>query len=229
MQRSILLGKAAVFVSKIQGGLCRVLLSPGSYKHTVPDLPYDYKALEPVMSAEILRVHHDKHHTTYVNNLNIAEEQMAEAIAAKDVVKAISLQSSLRFNAGGHLNHSMFWQNLSPNGGGKPSGRLANAINADFGSFEEFKTRLTARTIAVQGSGWGYLAYNPVTHRLEVTTTSNQDLLEATTGLKPLLIIDVWEHAYYLQYKNMRADFVKAIWDIINWNDVTERYNKCAA
>ncbi|KAF5398953.1 Superoxide dismutase [Paragonimus heterotremus] len=197
-------------------------------KHTLPDLPYDYNALEPTISAEIMRLHHSKHHATYVNNLNVIEEKIAEAQSKNDTSSIISFQPALRFNGGGHINHSIFWKNLSPKGGGVPSGSLANAINRDFGSFEEFKTQLSTATIAIQGSGWGWLSYNPMTKRLQIVTCPNQDPLEATTGLKPLLGIDVWEHAYYLQYKNARADYVKAIWKLINWSDVSERLS-CAA
>ncbi|VDD79718.1 unnamed protein product [Mesocestoides corti] len=195
-------------------------------KHTIPDLPYDFGALEPVISAEIMQVHYLKHHGTYVNNLNIAEEQLAEAIHKNDVTKMISLQPALRFNGGGHINHSIFWCNLCPNGGGEPSGALADAINRDFGSFDAFKERMTATTIAIQGSGWGWLGLEPASGKLRIATCANQDPLEGTTGLKPLLGIDVWEHAYYLQYKNVRPDYVKAIWKIINWKDVADRFAK---
>ncbi|XP_018654488.1 putative superoxide dismutase [mn] [Schistosoma mansoni] len=195
------------------------------FKHTLPPLPYEPNALEPVISGEIMQLHHSKHHATYVNNLNIAEEQYAEAISKSDVTKMISLQPALRFNGGGHINHSIFWHNLSSNGGGVPTGSLANAINDEFGSFDNFKSKLSTATIAVQGSGWGWLGYNPNTKRLQIATCANQDPLEGTTGLKPLLGIDVWEHAYYLQYKNVRPDYVKAIWDIINWSDVAKRFD----
>ncbi|TGZ67928.1 hypothetical protein CRM22_004528 [Opisthorchis felineus] len=193
--------------------------------HKLPDLPYDFNALEPTISADIMRLHYTKHHATYVSNLNIAEEQVAEAMAKNDITKAISLQPAVRFNGGGHINHSIFWHNLSPKGGGTPKGSLSNAIIADFGSFEEFKSKLSALTIGIQGSGWGWLGLNPTTKRLQLATCANQDPLEGTTGLKPLLGIDVWEHAYYLQYKNVRADYVKAIWNIINWDDVAARFD----
>ncbi|MDU8357042.1 superoxide dismutase, partial [Pseudomonas syringae pv. actinidiae] len=134
------------------------------------------------------------------------------------------IQPALRFNGGGHLNHSIFWKNLCPKGGGEPSGPLADAIKRDFGSFENFITRMTAKTVAIQGSGWGWLGLCPVSKRLQIVTCANQDPLEGTTGLKPLLGIDVWEHAYYLQYKNARPDYVKAIWSIINWKDVEARF-----
>ncbi|KAL3316847.1 Superoxide dismutase [Mn], mitochondrial [Cichlidogyrus casuarinus] len=200
-----------------------------SKKHTLPDLPYDYNALEPVISAEIMQLHHSKHHSTYVNNLNVAEEQLAEAIHKQDISKIIALHSAIKFNGGGHINHSIFWQNLSPNGGGEPEGRLASAIQKEFGSFEEFKKKMSASTVAVQGSGWGWLGFNKTTKSLEIVACPNQDPLEGTTGLVPLLGIDVWEHAYYLQYKNVRPDYVNNIWKIINWKDVGSRFEKASA
>jgi Fe-Mn family superoxide dismutase len=188
-------------------------------------LPYDYNALEPIISADILQVHHGKHHAAYVNNLNIAEEKFAEAQAKGDTVAAVAAASMLRFNAGGHVNHSIFWQNLAPVGkNGEPSAELKQAIERDFGSFDNMKNQLSAMTVAVQGSGWGWLGYNRLTSRLQLATTLNQELLEPTTGLVPLFTIDVWEHAYYLQYKNLRPDFVKAIWNVANWKDISARF-----
>jgi Fe-Mn family superoxide dismutase len=188
-------------------------------------LPYDYSALEPIISADILQVHHGKHHAAYVNNLNIAEEKFAEAQAKGDTVAAVAAASMLRFNAGGHVNHSIFWQNLAPVGkNGEPSAELKQAIERDFGSFDNMKNQLSAMTVAVQGSGWGWLGYNRLTSRLQLATTLNQELLEPTTGLVPLFTIDVWEHAYYLQYKNLRPDFVKAIWNVANWKDISARF-----
>jgi len=192
-------------------------------KHTLPDLPYDYNALEPVISAEIMQLHHSKHHATYVNNLNVAEEKMAEAVAKGDVTGQVGLQAALKFNGGGHVNHTIFWQNLCPGGSGEPTGALAEAINRDFGSFSVMKEKLSAATVAVQGSGWGWLGYNKGTGKLQIATCANQDPLEGTTGLVPLFGIDVWEHAYYLQYKNVRPDYVKAIYQVANWDDVTAR------
>jgi len=192
-------------------------------QHTLPDLPYDYHALEPVISAEIMQLHHAKHHQTYVNNLNVAEEKLAEAHAKGDVSTLIGLAPALKFNGGGHLNHSIFWQNLSPDGG-EPSGALLAAIEKDFGSLSALQTQLSGATVAVQGSGWGWLGYSKAKGALQVATCANQDPLEATTGLIPLFGIDVWEHAYYLQYKNVRPDYVKAIWKIVNWKDVQARY-----
>ncbi|XP_076307855.1 superoxide dismutase [Mn], mitochondrial-like [Tachypleus tridentatus] len=192
-------------------------------KHTLPDLPYDYNALEPVISAEIMQLHHRKHHATYVNNFNAAEEKLAEAQAKNDISSIIALQPALKFNGGGHINHSIFWKNLSPDGGGEPDGDLMQLIKADFGSFENMKTQLSTAAVGVQGSGWAWLGFNRTTNRLQVATCANQDPLEATFGLIPLLGIDVWEHAYYLQYKNVRPDYVKAVWNIVNWKDVSER------
>uniref|UniRef100_O96347 Superoxide dismutase [Mn], mitochondrial n=1 Tax=Charybdis feriata TaxID=65693 RepID=SODM_CHAFE len=176
-------------------------------KHTLPDLPYDYGALEPTISAEIMQLHHSKHHQTYVNNLNVAEEKLAEAKEKGDVSTIISLAPALRFNGGGHINHSIFWQNLSADGG-EPEGELLAAINRDFGSVENMKNQLSAQTVAVQGSGWGWLGYI-AEGALQIATCPNQDPLEATTGLVPLFGIDVWEHAYYLQYKNVRRIMLK--------------------
>ncbi|CAG0887966.1 unnamed protein product [Cyprideis torosa] len=192
-------------------------------KHTLPDLPYDYNALEPTISAEIMQLHHSKHHQAYVTNYNVAEEKLHEAVNRGCVRSIISLQGALRFNGGGHINHSIFWQNLSPNGGGEPTGDLKSQIEKDFGSFEAMKAKLSASTVAVQGSGWGWLAWNKETMRLQIATCPNQDPLEPTTGLVPLFGIDVWEHAYYLQYKNVRADYVNAIYNVANWSDVGER------
>ncbi|GAU89188.1 SOD_Mn1 [mito] [Ramazzottius varieornatus] len=193
-------------------------------KYTLPELPYEYNALEPVISADIMKLHHDKHHQTYVTNLNAAEEKMMTALKNGDLKSAIELQGVVKFNGGGHINHSIFWNNLSPNGGKEPKGDLADAIKKDFGSFDAFKKLLSTTSTSIQGSGWGWLGYNMQAKKLQVAQCQNQDPLESTTGLIPLLGIDVWEHAYYLQYKNVRADYVKEIFNIINWEDVAERH-----
>ncbi|CAJ0928464.1 unnamed protein product [Ranitomeya imitator] len=151
-------------------------------KHTLPDLPYDYGALQPHISAEIMQLHYTKHHATYVNNLNIAEDQYAEALAKGDVTAQVALQPALKFNGGGHINHTIFWTNLSPSGGGEPHGDLLEAIKRDFGSFEKFKEKLSTASVAVQGSGWGWLGYNKESRRLQVATCANQDPLQGTTG-----------------------------------------------
>uniref|UniRef100_A0A0N5C416 Superoxide dismutase n=1 Tax=Strongyloides papillosus TaxID=174720 RepID=A0A0N5C416_STREA len=193
-------------------------------KHTLPDLPYDYNDLEPVICNEIMKIHHQKHHATYVNNLNQIEEKIAEANATGDIKTAIALQPALKFNGGGHINHSIFWTNLAKDGG-EPSKELMEQIKKDFGSLDVLQKKLSASTIAVQGSGWGWLGYNKEMKRLQIATCANQDPLEPTTGLVPLFGIDVWEHAYYLQYKNVRPDYVNAIWKIANWKNISERFD----
>jgi len=198
-------------------------------KHTLPDLPYDYNALEPVISAEIMQLHHQKHHMAYVNNLNIAEDKLHAAITANDITAQVALEPMLRFNGGGHINHTIFWQNLSPKGGGEPEGDLLNEIKESFQSFDKFKTQMSAAAAGVQGSGWAWLGYEPKTQKLRVQTCPNQDPLLATTGLVPLFGIDVWEHAYYLQYKNVRPDYVTAIWNVANWKDVEDRLRAAKA
>lgn len=195
-------------------------------KHTLPDLPYDYNALEPIISAEIMKLHHTKHHATYVNNLNVAEEKLAEALHKKDTTAIIQQQNVIKFNGGGHLNHSIFWHNLSPSGGGEPTGNLLAAIQDSFPSVESMKQNMSLAAVAVQGSGWAWLGYCPESNKIRVATTANQDPLQPTLGLVPLFGIDVWEHAYYLQYKNVRPDYVKAIWKIVNWKDIAHRYEK---
>ncbi|XP_063227813.1 superoxide dismutase [Mn], mitochondrial [Bacillus rossius redtenbacheri] len=209
-----------VFLAFLRGGSSQL-----RRKHTLPDLPYDYNALEPVVSTEIMKLHHSKHHAAYVNNLNVAEDKLKEAEAKNDTSAMIALLPALKFNGGGHINHTIFWQNLSPTGG-NPSVDLEAAIKKDFGSLEGLKAQLSGISVGVQGSGWGWLGYNKQSQRLQLAACANQDPLEATTGLVPLFGIDVWEHAYYLQYKNVRPDYVKAIFDVINWRDVSERYAK---
>ena len=198
-------------------------------KHSLPDLPYDYNALEPTISADIMRVHHQKHHATYVNNLNIAEEKLQDAIHRNDASAACSQLAAMNFNGGGHINHSIFWNNLAPTSrqGGTPpsSGPLKEALTEQFGGIDPFIQLMNSSGLAVQGSGWVWLGYNKQTKRLEITTCANQDPL-VTKGLIPLLGLDVWEHAYYLQYKSARADYLKRIWEVVHWKDVTDRYTK---
>lgn len=203
--------------------LCRNVTAT-RMKHSLPDLPYDYDALEPHINTEIMRIHHSKHHATYVNNLNVAEEKLHEATEKNDVSSIIALAPGLKFNGGGHINHSIFWETLSPNGGGEPEGALMEAIIKDFGSFANMKAQLSAASVAVQGSGWGWLGYNQTKDTLQVAACANQDPLQATTGLVPLFGIDVWEHAYYLQYKNVRPDYVGAIFNVANWENIAARF-----
>ncbi|HSW86674.1 MAG TPA: Fe-Mn family superoxide dismutase [Rhabdochlamydiaceae bacterium] len=201
-------------------------MSDNTYK--LPDLPYDLNALEPVISAEIMQLHYSKHHAGYVNNLNTALQKYQEAEKKNDLAAMIALQKAIKFNGGGHVNHSIFWTNLAPQGKGggeQPKGELATAIKEEFNSFENFIEKMSAQTNAIQGSGWGWLGYCKEKKGLRVATCANQDPL-STEGLVPLLGIDVWEHAYYLQYKNVRADYVKNIWKIVNWKNVEERFAK---
>lgn len=195
--------------------------------YQLPQLPYALDALEPYINKDIMDLHYNKHHAAYVKNLNDALEKYAQAEAANDLATMIALDSAIKFNGGGHVNHSIFWTNLAPKGkggGGQPSGELAAAIKETFGSFDKFVEIFTAKAAAVQGSGWAWLAYNKPLNRIEIVTCANQDPC-STTGTIPLLGIDVWEHAYYLQYKNVRPDYLKAIWNVINWKNVEERYN----
>ncbi|XP_041353811.1 superoxide dismutase [Mn], mitochondrial-like [Gigantopelta aegis] len=215
---------ASFIAAKRLGSQAAVLGSLAArQKHTLPDLPYDFNALEPYISAEIMKLHHQKHHNTYVTNLNIAEEKLAEALAKNDVNGIIQVQPALKFNGGGHLNHSIFWEVLSPTGGGDPPAPLLDVIKRDFGSLSSMQKELVTKTVAIQGSGWGWLGFNPASGRLRIATCANQDPLQATTGLIPLFGIDVWEHAYYLQYKNVRPDYVNAIFNIANWENVAQR------
>eukprot|EP01113_Clastostelium_recurvatum_P043988 TRINITY_DN736_c0_g1_i1.p1 TRINITY_DN736_c0_g1~~TRINITY_DN736_c0_g1_i1.p1 ORF type:complete len:255 (+),score=93.21 TRINITY_DN736_c0_g1_i1:26-766(+) len=198
--------------------------------YTLPDLPYDYAALEPVISADIMKLHHQKHHAAYVNNLNAALEKYAAAEAKRDLQGMIQQQSAIKFNGGGHVNHSIFWTNLTPKGqaSGAPAGKLAKAIETEWGSVDKFISTFNTQTGAIQGSGWGWLGLNKESGRLQIHTMANQDPL-STAGLVPLLGIDVWEHAYYLQYKNARPDYLKAIWQIVNWKNVEERLTQASS
>lgn len=161
----------------------------GGSKATLPDLPYDYNALEPAISTETMTLHHTKHHNTYVTNLNVGLEKLDAALSTGDVSGIIALQGALKFNGGGHLNHTLFWENLSAKGG-SPEGALKTALEASFGSVDAMMADLSAKTVAVQGSGWGWLGYNKASGRIEVATCANQDPLEATTGLVPLMGIE---------------------------------------
>ncbi|XP_017768380.1 PREDICTED: superoxide dismutase [Mn], mitochondrial [Nicrophorus vespilloides] len=197
------------------------VLSNVRAKHCLPDLPYSYDALEPVICRDIMILHHQKHHQTYVNNLNIAEEKLECALEKKDVSTVISLMPAIRFNGGGHINHSIFWETLSPNSS-QPNARVESIIKQSFGNLDMMKQELSAAAIGIQGSGWAWLGFCPKTGKFRVASLPNQDPLLGTTGMAPLFGIDVWEHAYYLQYKNVRADYVKAMLDLINWGKINE-------
>jgi len=196
--------------------------------YTLPDLPYDYAALEPHINGQILELHHDKHHAAYVKGANDTLEQIAEARDKGTLGSLVGLEKTLAFNISGHLLHTLYWQNMSPDGGDRPDGDLADAINEHFGSFEGFHAQLSTATTGVQGSGWGVLVYEPTARRLLVEQVYDHHG-NVAQGSLPLLAFDAWEHAYYLQYKNVRPDFVKAMWEVVNWPDVAARYAAAAA
>lgn len=191
--------------------------------YTLPDLAYDPGALEPHLSARIVELHHGKHHAAYVNGSNAALEQLDEARAAGRWSELPGLERSLAFNLGGHLLHSIYWTNLSPDGGGDPTGELADALGEAFGGVDAFRTLFTQVLLTTQGSGWGILGWEPLGGRLVVQqlgTHHDNHLI----GTVPLLAIDVWEHAYYSQYANVRADYVAAVWNLVSWADVARRF-----
>ncbi|WP_194894007.1 superoxide dismutase [Catenulispora pinisilvae] len=192
--------------------------------YTLPDLPYDYSALEPAITGEILELHHAKHHAAYVKGANDTLEQLAEARDKGQLGGLVGLEKTLAFNTSGHVLHTLFWQNLSPDGGDKPDGALATALERDFGSFDAFRKQLTAATASVQGSGWGVLAHEPLADRLIVTQVYDHHG-NVAAGMTPLLVFDAWEHAYYLQYRNVRPDYVEKLWSIVNWADVAARFS----
>lgn len=193
-------------------------------KYVLPELPYAYDALEPHISAEIMELHHSKHHQNYVNGANAALEKLEAARKDGSIAAVVTaLSKDLAFNLGGHTNHSLFWANLGPNGGGKPTGALAAAIDADFGSFEEFQKHFAAAALGLQGSGWAVLAYDKIGERLVIEQMTDQQG-NLSIDLVPLLLLDMWEHAFYLQYKNVKADYVAAVWNVFNWDEVAARY-----
>lgn len=192
-------------------------------QYTLPDLPYDFGALEPHYSGQILELHHDKHHAAYVTGANTTLDKLAEAREKGDFGAVVGLEKTLAFNVSGHVLHSVFWKNLSPDGGDKPTGDLAAAIDEHFGGFDAFKAHLTQASSTVQGSGWGALAWEPLGQRLLVEQIYDHQG-NVGNGSIPILVFDAWEHAWYLQYKNVKADFFAALWNIINWNDVSSRF-----
>ena len=196
--------------------------------YTLPDLPYDYDALEPHYSAKVLELHHDKHHKAYVDGVNQTMEKLEGVRASGDYSAIVGLQKTLAFNLSGHVLHSIFWRNLSPDGGEKPTGELAAAIDDNFGSFDQFKDHLSQATTTVQGSGWGSLAWDTFGERLYIEQIYDHQGNVGQSG-SPLLVLDAWEHAYYLQYLNVRADYVKAMWNIVNWDDVAARLDQARA
>jgi Fe-Mn family superoxide dismutase len=197
--------------------------------HDLPPLPYDYNALEPYYSEEILRLHHDKHHAAYVNGLNAAEEKIQAMLKSGDFANANCVANDLAFNGSGHILHSIFWTNMKPNGGGEPGGELAQMIGKSFGGFEAFKGLFLATSNAVQGSGWGILAYRKMDDALVVLGAEKHEN-RTQWGVTPILVLDVWEHAYYLQYQNKRPDWTKAFMEhLVNWENVSRRLSEAKA
>lgn len=190
--------------------------------HELSPLPYSYDALEPHYDEATVRLHHDKHHAAYVAGLNAAEEKLAAARAAGDFAAIQALERQLAFHASGDILHTMFWENMAPNAGGEPSGALAEQISKDFGSIEAFKKQFSAAAAAVEGSGWTVLGCSRELGKLYIVNIENHQK-QTIMGLKPLLVLDVWEHAYYLKYQNRRADWIAAWWNLVNWQDVSRR------
>jgi superoxide dismutase, Fe-Mn family len=190
--------------------------------YVLPELPFEYDALEPHLSARILQLHHDKHHRAYVDGANDAIEKLIEARRADSFETIALLEKKLAFNVSGHVLHSVFWQNLRPGGGGQPQGELGRAIARDFGSFDRFKKQMNQVAVTVMGSGWSALVWDPVLKRLG-TTQIHDHQNDLTVGGIPLLVMDAWEHAYYLQYLNEKAKFFEALWNLWNWDDVARR------
>ncbi|WP_436761657.1 superoxide dismutase [Streptosporangium sp. V21-05] len=193
-------------------------------EYVLPDMPYDYAALEPAITGEILELHHSKHHAAYVKGANDTLERLAEARDKGEFGGLVGLEKTFAFNLSGHVLHSIFWENLSPDGGDRPDGALGEAITEHFGSFEAFQRQLTTATAGVQGSGWGILAWEPLGRRLVVEQVYDH---HGNVGMNstPLLVFDAWEHAYYLQYRNVRPDYVEKLWGLVNWADVTQRFS----
>jgi len=197
-------------------------------EYTLPDLSYDYGALEPHISARIMELHHDKHHAAYVKGANGALEKLAEARDRENFDNLPALERSLAFNLSGHVLHSLFWKNLAPKAGGQPQGELARALRRDFGSFDKFRKQLTAAAGSIMGSGWAALVWEPEGERLLVSQVYDHQSNLAQAG-DPLLVLDAWEHAYYLQYENRKTDFFEAVWNVWNWQDVGARFDAVTA
>ena len=202
-------------------------------KYTLPEMPYAYDALEPHIDAQTMEIHHSKHHQKYTDGMNGALEKLSPELQDKDIEEILSninqvpddVKGAINFNGGGYDNHKLFWNSMKQNGGGEPTGAIADAINDSFGSFAEFKELFSSKTAPLQGSGWGWLVYNPNSGKVEYKAMSNQTS-PRTEGLVPLLGLDVWEHAYYLKYQNKRPDYIAAWWNVINWDEVNDRFSK---
>ena len=196
--------------------------------YTLPDLPYDYGALAPSIAGEIMELHHSKHHQTYVNGLNDTLEKLAAAREKGDFGAIVGLEKSLAFNLGGHVNHSIFWKNLSPDGGDKPDGELGAAVDEFFGSYDGFQAHFTSAATTIQGSGWAILGWDALAGRLLIHQLYDQQG-NLPAGQIPIVMLDMWEHAFYLQYKNVKPDYVKAWWNVVNWADAQARFDAARA
>ena len=194
-------------------------------QYTLPDLPYDYAALEPHISGKIMQLHHDKHHAAYVTGANTALEKLADARDKGDLASVNLFEKNLAFNLGGHVNHSVFWNNLSPHGGGEPDGELGAALTDQFGSFAAFQKHFTETALGIQGSGWSVLGWDSIGARLAIFQLFDQQS-NVPLGITPLLMLDMWEHAFYLDYLNVKADYVIAFWNIAHWQDVSARFER---
>jgi superoxide dismutase, Fe-Mn family len=191
--------------------------------YSLPDLRYDFGALEPHISGKIMELHHDKHHAAYVKGANQALEKLDEAREKEDFSRLGALEKALAFNLSGHVLHSLFWQNMTPKGGGEPDGELGQAIARDFGDFAGMKRQLTEAASTIMGSGWGALVWEPLAGKLLTTQIYDHQSNLAQGGV-PILVLDAWEHAYYLQYQNKKTDFFEVVWNVWNWEDVAERF-----
>ena len=199
-------------------------------EYTLPEVPYAYDALEPHIDAQTMEIHHTKHHQAYTNNLNAALGKCSTDIQDMDILDILSdldkvpdaQRRAINFNGGGYDNHRLFWNSMSGSGGGEPGGAVADAISKSFGGFSQFKEKFSSTTAVIQGSGWGWLVYNPTSKLVEYTSMPNQTS-PRTEGLVPLLGCDVWEHAYYLKYQNRRPDYISSWWNVVNWNEVEKR------
>ncbi|MDX2035807.1 MAG: superoxide dismutase [Isosphaeraceae bacterium] len=209
----------------IEASIAAAVDKAGMY--TLPALPYGYDALEPSIDAETMKLHHDKHHAAYVKGANDALAKLAEIRDGKaDAGLVTDTTEKLSFNLAGHVLHSVFWANLGPKSGA-PEGGLLAALDKNFGSVDKFKAHFSATAVQVQGNGWAVLAFEPVSRKLMVFQARNHQINAAWAGI-PLLVIDVWEHAYYLKYRNVRADYVKAFWNVVNWSAVGQWYDAIA-
>jgi Fe-Mn family superoxide dismutase len=193
-------------------------------KYVLPDLRYDYGALEPHISGKIMELHHDKHHSAYVKGANTALEKLDEARDKEDFSPLPALEKALAFHLSGHVLHSLFWQNMTPKGGGRPTGALAESISRDFASFEKLKKQMTEAAGTIMGSGWAALVWEPLGQRLVTAQIYDHQSNMNQAGV-PLMVIDAWEHAFYLQYQNRKTEFFEAIWNCWNWKDVAERFD----